>query len=88
MFLELGPRILPYHTFINPHIDSTVASSDNKTETKKKKTRVKMSSLPAALDFPAAEEEICKKWAEEETFKNQDKLSVERGDEVSAVCGM
>lgn len=47
-----------------------------------------MSSLPAALDFPAAEEEICKKWAEEETFKNQDKLSVERGDEVSAVCGM
>ena len=41
-----------------------------------------MSSLPPALDFPAAEEEICKKWTEEETFKNQDKLSLERGDEV------
>ena len=44
-----------------------------------------MSSLPAALNFPAAEEEICKKWAEEETFRNQDKLSLERGDEVCSV---
>ena len=44
-----------------------------------------MSALPPALDFAAAEEEICKKWADEETFKTQDKLSVERGDEVSSV---
>jgi hypothetical protein len=35
-----------------------------------------MSSLPPTLDFAAAEEEICKKWSEEETFKTQDKLSV------------
>eukprot|EP00548_Thalassiothrix_antarctica_P003064 CAMPEP_0194147160 /NCGR_PEP_ID=MMETSP0152-20130528/22553_1 /TAXON_ID=1049557 /ORGANISM="Thalassiothrix antarctica, Strain L6-D1" /LENGTH=1139 /DNA_ID=CAMNT_0038847859 /DNA_START=121 /DNA_END=3537 /DNA_ORIENTATION=+ len=27
------------------------------------------------------EESICKKWEEEEAFKNQDKLSIERGDE-------
>lgn len=40
-----------------------------------------MSSLPAALNFAKAEEETCKKWAVEETFKTQDKLSVERGDE-------
>jgi len=40
-----------------------------------------MSSLPPALNFAKAEEEICKKWAEEETFKTQDKLSLERGDE-------
>lgn len=43
------------------------------------------SSLPPALDFSAAEEEICAQWAEEETFKNQDKLSLERGDEVSYI---
>jgi hypothetical protein len=47
---------------------------------------ITMSSLPPTLDFAAAEEEICKKWAEEETFKTQDKLSLERGDEVSAGC--
>lgn len=43
------------------------------------------SSLPPALDFAAAEEEICAKWAKEETFKTQDKLSLERGDEVSSL---
>jgi isoleucyl-tRNA synthetase len=42
-----------------------------------------MSSLPPAPDFSAAEEETCAQWAKEETFKTQDKLSVERGDEVS-----
>ena len=41
-----------------------------------------MSSLPPALDFAKAEEEICAKWAEERTFKTQDKLGKERGDEV------
>jgi len=40
-----------------------------------------MSSLPPALDFAKAEEEICAKWAEEGTFKTQDKLGKERGDE-------
>lgn len=40
-----------------------------------------MSSLPPALNFAKAEEEICAKWAEEETFKTQDKLSLERGDD-------
>ena len=42
-----------------------------------------MSSLPPALNFANAEEEVCPKWAEEETFQTQDKLSLERGDEVS-----
>jgi hypothetical protein len=42
-----------------------------------------MSSLPPALNFAETEEEICKKWAAEKTFKTQDKLSLERGDEVS-----
>ena len=42
-----------------------------------------MASLPPALDFPKTEEDICAKWAEEETFKNQDKLALERGDEVN-----
>jgi len=41
-----------------------------------------MASLPPALDFPKTEEEICTKWAEEQTFKNQDELALERGDEV------
>ena len=42
-----------------------------------------MSSLPPTLNFSDAEEEICKKWKEEDTFKMQNKLSKERGDEVS-----
>lgn len=41
-----------------------------------------MSSLPPALDFAKAEEAICDKWAEERTFKTQDRLGKERGDEV------
>jgi hypothetical protein len=44
-----------------------------------------MSSLPPALDFAAMEEEICEKWKKEDAFKTQDKLSLERGDKVSAV---
>mmetsp|Transcript_15551 Transcript_15551/g.31465 ORF Transcript_15551/g.31465 Transcript_15551/m.31465 type:complete len:98 (+) Transcript_15551:86-379(+) len=44
-----------------------------------------MSSLPPALDFAKAEAEICAKWAEEGTFKTQDKLGKERGDEVSSI---
>jgi hypothetical protein len=42
-----------------------------------------MSSLPPTLNFSEAEEEICKKWKEEDTFRLQNKLSEERGDEVS-----
>jgi hypothetical protein len=42
-----------------------------------------MSSLPPALDFTAMEEEICLKWKNEDSFKMQDKLSLERGDKVS-----
>lgn len=41
-----------------------------------------MASLPPALDFPKTEEEICAKWEEENTFKKQDELALERGDEV------
>lgn len=41
-----------------------------------------MSDLPPALDFPKAEEETCDRWKREGTFKTQDRLSVERGDEV------
>ncbi|KAL3789736.1 hypothetical protein HJC23_006729 [Cyclotella cryptica] len=40
-----------------------------------------MASLPPALDFPKTEEVICAKWAEENTFKKQDELALERGDE-------
>ena len=43
-----------------------------------------MSSLPGALDFAQMEEEICERWKLEDTFKMQDKLSLERNDEVSA----
>lgn len=42
-----------------------------------------MSSLPPALDFVKAEEEVCQKWAKESTFHAQNRLSEERGDEVS-----
>ena len=42
-----------------------------------------MSNLPPALDFSKTEEEICAKWAAEDTFKKQDQLSTERGDAVS-----
>lgn len=41
-----------------------------------------MSSLPPKLDLVATEEEICKKWREENTFYIQNKLSLKRGDEV------
>jgi hypothetical protein len=44
-----------------------------------------MASLPPALDFPKTEEEICAKWAEEQTFKKQDELALERGDEVRQI---
>ena len=41
-----------------------------------------MTALPPALDFPAMELEILAKWKEEETFQTQDKLSLDRGDQV------
>lgn len=41
-----------------------------------------MASLPPTLDFSKMEESICDKWEKEESFKTQDKLSMERGDEV------
>jgi len=44
-----------------------------------------MSALPPAMNFAAQEEEICKKWKEEDSFHQQDKLSLERGDAVGAV---
>mmetsp|Transcript_9074 Transcript_9074/g.20499 ORF Transcript_9074/g.20499 Transcript_9074/m.20499 type:complete len:1170 (-) Transcript_9074:247-3756(-) len=40
-----------------------------------------MSNLPPALDFAKTEEEICANWAKEDTFKKQDALSLDRGDE-------
>ena len=42
-----------------------------------------MANLPPAMNFADAEENIVKKWKDEETFKVQDKLALERGDEVS-----
>ena len=42
-----------------------------------------MSSLPPALNFAEAEDEICKKWKEENSFHRQNELSEERGDDVS-----
>lgn len=44
-----------------------------------------MSSLPPAMNFAEVEEETCKAWKEEGTFHLQNKLSLERGDEVSLV---
>lgn len=41
-----------------------------------------MSSLPPTMDFAKAEEEVCEKWKKEDTFKTQDRLSLERGDKV------
>jgi hypothetical protein len=41
-----------------------------------------MSSLPGALDFSKTEEEICETWKKEDTFRNQNRLSLERNDEV------
>ena len=41
-----------------------------------------MASLPPAMNFAEMEEEICENWKKDETFKTQDKLSIERGDEV------
>ena len=42
-----------------------------------------MSSLPPALNFAETEEGICKKWKEENSFHQQNKLADERGDDVS-----
>jgi hypothetical protein len=44
-----------------------------------------MASLPPTLNFSDAEEEICKKWKEEDIFRLQNKLSKERGDKVSQI---
>ena len=41
-----------------------------------------MTSLPPALNFAETEEEIVKQWQAEQTFHLQNKLSLERGDEV------
>jgi hypothetical protein len=46
-----------------------------------------MASLPPAMNFADEEEKICKKWQDEDTFKMQDKLGLERGDEVSEGVG-
>lgn len=46
------------------------------------RSTITMSALPRNLDFPATEDEICVKWAEEQTFRIQDKLSLERNDKV------
>jgi len=40
-----------------------------------------MSSLPPTLNFAETEEEIVKKWKEEDSFRRQNELSLERGDE-------
>ena len=42
-----------------------------------------MANLPPTMNFADAEENIVKKWKDEDTFKVQDKLALERGDEVS-----
>jgi hypothetical protein len=60
-------------------------SSKNSIDTQK--TSVKMASLPPAMNFADEEEKICKKWQDEDTFKMQDKLGLERGDEVSEGVG-
>ena len=39
-------------------------------------------SLPSTLEFAKVEDEICVKWATEQTFATQDRLSQERGDKV------
>jgi hypothetical protein len=41
-----------------------------------------MSSLPGQIDFAKTEEEICERWQKEDTFQTQNRLSLERGDEV------
>jgi len=40
-----------------------------------------MSSLPPALNFADTEVEICKKWKEEDSFHQQNKLAEDRGDD-------
>lgn len=41
-----------------------------------------MSFLPAQINFPKMEEEICEQWKEGDTFQTQNRLSSERGDPV------
>ena len=43
-----------------------------------------MAHLPPTLNFAKTEEDVCATWAAEDTFKKQDALSAERGDEVSS----
>jgi hypothetical protein len=45
-----------------------------------------MSSLPPALNFAETEEEIVKKWKDEDSFRLQNQLSLERGDEVRGMA--
>ena len=44
-----------------------------------------MSSLPPALNFAEAEVEICNKWKAEDSFRQQNKLAEDRGDDVSRI---
>mmetsp|Transcript_42557 Transcript_42557/g.102575 ORF Transcript_42557/g.102575 Transcript_42557/m.102575 type:complete len:1181 (-) Transcript_42557:155-3697(-) len=39
------------------------------------------SQLPPTLNFSETEEEICKKWKDEDSFQMQNQLSVDRGDD-------
>jgi hypothetical protein len=65
----------------NNHLFSVLALLAPRLSSKTS-ARQTMASLPPALDFPKTEEEICDKWAKEQTFKKQDELALERGDEV------
>ena len=67
---------------------SQVGQGQEKHHTKFIEQNYTMASLPPALDFPKTEEEICAKWAEENTFKKQDELALERGDEVRYLSSM
>ena len=65
-----------HHCDSRSGLESQIAKSD------KKATNNNMSSLPPTLNFAEAEEEIVKKWKEENSFHKQNELSLERGDEV------
>ena len=45
-----------------------------------------MSSLAGNIDFAKTEEDVGAQWKEQDTFKTQNRLSKERGDEVRNKC--
>ena len=82
-YVAVHTRVLPMGSNSCIYLPYLLFEKISNTTTGTGKRRIIMANhLPPTIDFAKAEEEICVKWAAEDTFKKQDMLSLERGDKV------